>query len=257
MATYEITEAFIRERIGERSDRHRIFYASNKKAPPGFGVRITKAGGASFVLNYYAGGAERRATIGRFGRGDALSVGAAIAKANELRARINAGTDPLLEQRQSKIAAAKAAEAAMARATHTLAGLVAAYVGDLRDQGKPSAREVENLFARAVLKPFPRLAALPVDVVDVDGVMPALHGLTKNGKYREAEKLATYLRTAFNTARTARTDARGHAYAAFNVRSNPLVDLRVSRPKATTDAPLPKSAAMSKPPSGVFLSECS
>lgn len=236
MATHKITEAFIRERMGERSDRHRIFYANNKKAPPGFGVRVTKAGGASFVLNYYAGGAERRATIGRFGRGDGLSVEAAITKANALRARINAGTDPLLEQRQSKAAAVKAAEAAKARAAHTLEGLVAAYVGDLRAQGKPSAREVENLFARAVQTPFPKLAALPVDLVDVDAVMPALHGLTKNGKYRDAEKLATYLRTAFNTARTARTDARGHAYAAFNIRSNPLVDLRVSRPKATADA---------------------
>ena len=236
MATYKITEAFIREKIAEGADRHRIFYANNKKAPAGFGVRITKAGGASFVLNYYAGGAERRATLGRFGRGDGLSIEAAITKANALRAKIGSGVDPLLVARQAKAASLAAAEAAKARAAHTLAALVAAYIGDLRDQGRPSAKEVENLFERAVAEPFPKLASLPVDLVDIDAVMPALHRLTKAGKFRDAEKLSSYLRTAFNTARTARTDAGGHAYAAFNVRFNPLTDLRVSRPKVTAEA---------------------
>lgn len=235
MATHEITREFILERIAEKADRHRIFYASNKKAPAGFGVRITKAGGASFVLNYYAGGAERRATIGSFGGAADLSVGAAITKANALRARINSGGDPVLEARNARALAAKAAEAAKARAGHTLAALIAAYVADLRAQKKPSAREVENLFERAIASVLPKIARTPVDVIDVETVMPALQKLVKDGKYRDAEKLASYLRTAFNAARAARTDARGHAYVDFKVGSNPLVDLRVSRPDVAAE----------------------
>ena len=237
MAQTIVTEGFIvakcEQHAAERATgvgKTRIYYDHHPNAPPGFGVRITAKGTASFVLNYYARGSERRATIGAWGNTPRWSVAAARIEANRLRARILAGEDPVADERQAKAAA----EAA--RANHTLTALVAAYVADLRARGKPSAREVENLFGRTVEAPFPGIAALPIGAVTVEAVLPALRKLTWDHKYRDAEKLATYLRAAFNTARDAHTGARGDPRTAFfNIRRNPLDGLRIARPKMTED----------------------
>lgn len=241
--TYPLADPWIRDKCAEHAAQHaqgtgktRIYYDSHKNAPSGFGVRVTAKGTASFVLNYYARGAERRATIGAWGNTPRWSVAAARIAANKLRTRIMAGEDPVADERSAKESAKAAAESTKERAEHTLAALMAAYVADLREQGKPAAREVENLFHRAVAKPFPKIAALPVDAVTVEAVLPAVQRLVKDGKVRDPGKLTTYLRTAFNKARAARTDASGYAYAAFKVHSNPLVDLRVSRPKVNAEA---------------------
>lgn len=59
---------------------------------PGFAVRITAKGAASFVLNYYVHGRERRFTIGRY---PMLTVAEARAEAIRLRGEILKGRDPL------------------------------------------------------------------------------------------------------------------------------------------------------------------
>lgn len=61
----------------------------------GFGVRITAAGVRSFVINYRAGGRERRLTIGQY---PTWSVTAARAEAQTLRRRIDLGRDPMRER---------------------------------------------------------------------------------------------------------------------------------------------------------------
>ena len=237
MAQTIVTEGFIvakcEQHAAERAagvGKTRIYYDHHPNAPPGFGVRITTKGTASFVLNYYARGLERRATIGAWGNTPRWSVAAARIEANKLRARILAGEDPVADERQAR------AVAEAARANHTLAALVAAYVADLRARGKVSAREVENLFSRAVEAPFPGIAALPIGAVTVEAILPALRKLTGDHKYRDAEKLATYLRAAFNTARDADTGGRSDPRTTvFNIRRNPLVGLRVSRPRMTEE----------------------
>ncbi|WP_201312905.1 integrase family protein [Dyella sp. EPa41] len=235
---YLLTDDFIAEKVAEQASRHRVFYDSHKDAPRGFGVRVTKNGAVSFVLNYYSCGAERRKTIGAYGKRGQGGMTIALARraGADLRSSVLSGKDPLADERAAK-ASAKAAEAARkAREEHTLAALVRAYVSDMRAHGKASAEQVEALFERAVAAPFPKIAALPVADVTVDAVMPVFHKMTKAGMKRDPEKLASYLRTAFNAAKRARIDARGHAYSDFNVRFNPLDDLRVSRPPVTPDA---------------------
>ncbi len=58
----------------------------------GFGIRATKAGSKSFVLNYVIHGRERRYTIGQH---PAWSVVAARDKASELKRMVDNGGDPL------------------------------------------------------------------------------------------------------------------------------------------------------------------
>lgn len=244
MAKHKITDRFIAERVAEAKaakargeGRNRVFYDDHKDAPPGFGVRVTKAGAVSFVLNYYAQGAERRATVGRYGPAPLLSIAAARKEAAKLRALVLAGRDPVAEKRAAVEAKKAADDAKRERDRHTLAKLVETYLDDLRAQGKPerTARDYETLFTRAVAKPFPKIAALPLDSVTVEAVMPAFHRLLKGGAVRDPEKLAALMKAAFNAARGAHSDASRHRYAGLKVKGNPLVDLRVPRPKKSPE----------------------
>lgn len=243
MAKHKITDRFIAEKVAEAKaaravgeGRNRVYYDDHKDAPAGFGVRVTKAGAVAFVLNYYAQGAERRATVGRYGPAPGLSITAARKEAAKLRAQVLAGGDPVAAKRAAKEAARAAAEAKRERDRHTLAKLVETHIADLRAKGKPerTARDYETLFARAVAEPFPKIAALPLDAVTVEAVMPAFHRLLKARSVRDPEKLAALLKAAFNAARGAQSDAGRHRYGAFKVKSNPLADLQVRRDEEST-----------------------
>lgn len=65
---------------------------------PGFGVRVTAKGLASFVMNYRAEGRARRLTIGRYPE---WSVAAARKRAAELRRQVDIGIDPLGEKQDA------------------------------------------------------------------------------------------------------------------------------------------------------------
>lgn len=71
------------------STGHQITYDSELK---GFGLRTTKSGVKSFVLNYRISGRERRITIGRYPE---WSATAARKRAQELRRQIDIGQDPM------------------------------------------------------------------------------------------------------------------------------------------------------------------
>lgn len=62
---------------------------------PGFGLRVTKSGVKSFILNYAIHGRERRYTIGKY---PAWSVAAAREEAGKLRQAIDTGHDPMAER---------------------------------------------------------------------------------------------------------------------------------------------------------------
>ena len=84
-----LTDATVK-RLPPPQTGNRIFYDD----PPGFGVRITAAGVRAFVFNYRVRGSgrERRFTIGKY---PSWSVGAARAKAQQLRRLVDQGGDPL------------------------------------------------------------------------------------------------------------------------------------------------------------------
>lgn len=231
MARHRITEAFIAARLTEQADRHRVFYDDHRDAPKGFGVRVTKGGAVSFVLNYYAQGAERRATLGGYGKAAGeLSITAARKRAADMRSAVVAGKDPLAE-RQAMHAAKRAAKDDAARKQgFGLLALLSAYAEDLKTANKSSWRAVSTAIARHI-EPRKKLAEMPADEVTVDDVMPVFHGLIKAGKVREAEKLRAYMRAAYTAARKARNDATMYAFTGFRIKINPLSDLDVTRPK--------------------------
>lgn len=67
----------------------------------GLGVRVTAAGGRSWVFNYRARGIERRLTIGD---ASAWNVRAARERAKELRRLVDSGADPMAERHAERAA---------------------------------------------------------------------------------------------------------------------------------------------------------
>lgn len=225
MAKFHFTPETI-EALPVPAEGHRIDY--DEGPVRGLALQTTYAGARRFLLVYVAkeSGRERRMVLGEYGKAPKLSVSAGRKLAAEKRALVDLGRDPWLDAKEARAAA----EAASARTTAHLGGLLAAYVEHLRATGKASVRAVENAIARHIT-PRKKLAATAADAVTVDDVMPVFHALTKEGKLREAEKLRAYLRAAYTAARKARTDATMHAFAGFRIHANPLADLDVSRPK--------------------------
>lgn len=237
MARLKFTDAAIRA-LPPATGANRIDYAEGDVR--GFAVQTTKVGSKRFLLVYVAkeSGRERRMVLGEFGPAPKLSVSAARRLAAEKRALVDLGRDPWLEAKEAR---AKH-EAEASRRSANLAALMDSYVSHLKDAGKASWKEVEGAFDRHVSKPFPKLAKVAADAVTVEDVMPALRRLTRAGKWRAAEKLALYLKAAYNAARAARLDAAGAAFEGLDIRTNPLADLKVSRPDSDRDKP--QSAAL-------------
>jgi integrase len=77
---------------------NRITYDSEVK---GFGVRVTSAGAKAFILNYRAGGRERRITIGSY---PDWKVPAARDHAKALKRRIDVGDDPMAARHADRAA---------------------------------------------------------------------------------------------------------------------------------------------------------
>lgn len=92
-----ITETFTKQAQPPEKG-NKIYYDDSIK---GFGLRITKAGTKSFILNYTINRRERRLTIGGY---PAWSAAAAREETKRLRRMVDQGNDPLLERNQRKVA---------------------------------------------------------------------------------------------------------------------------------------------------------
>ena len=199
----------------------------------GFAVQTSYTGTKKFLLVYVAKatGHERRMVIGEFGKAPKLSVAAARKLAAVKRALVDLGRDPWLEWKDTR----REAEAHAARKVATFGALLLAYIEHLKAGGKASASAVGAALHRHIIEGRPKLAGVAADEITVDHVMPVFHGLAKEGKLREAEKLRAYLRAAYTAAKRARTDAGMYAFAQLRITANPLADLEVSRPKEAAD----------------------
>lgn len=97
--TFSITEDFI-QRL-KPTDRDQLFFDENEK---GFGVRLTKGGVVSFVLNYRFKGRDRRVTLGNLPDRywPRFKVKEARAAAKEMKAAITNEHDPITERQSAQ-----------------------------------------------------------------------------------------------------------------------------------------------------------
>lgn len=111
----------------------------------GFALRVTKAGGKTFLLQYRVGGVSRRAVIGAWG--SELTAAKARRKAEALRGTVREHRDPvaerrrlLREQREAEARARAEAAAAAAASSFTVARLIEQWAALKLVERSPSYR---------------------------------------------------------------------------------------------------------------------
>lgn len=130
------------------------------------------------------------------------------------------------ERQCQREAAERAAEAAKTAAAATVEALLAAYVAQLRRDGRASAREVERTLHNHVEVEWPKLWHTPAAQITTIHLLDVVARVANSGKLREAAKLRSYLKAAYTAAIRARQDARGlPALRALKIAHNPAADL--------------------------------
>jgi len=151
----------------------------------GFGLRVLagKSGiTRSFVLNYRAGGRERRMTIGRY---PAWSAQAAREAAIKYKRRVDAGGDPLAER--------QAADGAS-----TVADVWEQYEADhLPDKRESSRRGDQDSWERYIKPAIGRMKATAVKKADIQ----AMHRKIKQRAPYQANRVLALVSKLFNFAR--------------------------------------------------------
>src|SRR5271165_727400 len=148
---------------------------------PGFGVRITRAGAVSFILNYRVHGRERRITIGKHPEWTAT---AARERALDLRRGIRNGHDPLEAREQD-------------RDQPTLNELATEYIDKHASVHKaPSSLRNDHQMLSGLI--LPRLGSLRVSAVAKRDI-EALHASLKGTPYR-ANRVRSLLSKMFSLA---------------------------------------------------------
>lgn len=173
----KITDRLVKE-IEAPETGNRITYDTDIK---GFGVRFTAACAKAFILNYRAGGRERRYTIGAY---PDWSVAAAREEAKELKRRIDRGEDPMGERHNE-------------RAAPTVKDLADRYTEEHLPKKRPSSRQDDQAMLDQII--LPRLGKFKVaDVRHAD--IDRLHReVTKRAPYR-ANRSAALLSKMFSLA---------------------------------------------------------
>jgi integrase len=148
---------------------NRITYDTEVK---GFGVRITKAGAKAFILNYRAGGNEKRITIGSY---PDWHVNDARKEAKAMKRRIDVGEDPMADRHAD-------------RAAPTMNDLADRFEAEHLSKRRPTTQ----VDYRAILRLYVRPSLGTTKVVDVRHAdVERLHArISKTAPYRANRTVA-------------------------------------------------------------------
>lgn len=155
----------------------------------GYGLRVMRSGSKTFFYQGRVQGELVRVTIGRY---PVKNAEQARNEAKKIQGQMAAGVDP----RPKKITASSS----------TFGDLMNAYCNLLESHGKKSARSVRNAIYKDIKTAFPRLWKKPASNIDLEDCMSIVGRLVDEEKPRQADKIRSYIRTAFSEAINARGD---------------------------------------------------
>jgi integrase len=139
-------------------------------------------------------------------------------------ARRQAERDAAAADAAQKAALQSEALAEAARQRYTLRALCEQYVAHLKSSGKAaSAYDANNIFQNHLFKRAPALANAPAAGIEAEPLTDLLRALNEGGIGRTANKLRSYLGSAYNHALRARFDPSVPlAFKSFGVTLNPI-----------------------------------
>lgn len=209
------------DRLTCRTDIKAQAFLRDTKAP-GLRVRVTNTGAKSFVFEAKLNRQTIRRTIGDV---RAWTIEAARTEANRLRVSLDAGSDPRVVERQHHAAQAAEMASRLEAEKYTLAALLTAYCDNQEAMGRKSHADARSIFKLHITDSWPKVAALPANLVTPEQIADMMRRVIELGKGRTANKLRSYVRAAYQVAKASRSKASiPVAFKAFNVKSNPASD---------------------------------
>ena len=157
-----------------------------------------------------------------------FSVAAAIREAQvqaqrHFENKDNGGYSKLIEVEGNQKLHAKSATAD--RKKQTLQKLLEAYCDYLQKLGRSSHSDVRSIFQNHVFLPWPELAASPATEITAEQVADMMRLVHEKGRARTSNKLRSYIRAAFQVAKSSRTKASIPAsFKEFKITYNPASD---------------------------------
>ena len=198
-----------------------VFTTLAKVKPMGaIQARKGATGAVTFYWRYSMGNSSERVSIGIYDssappksltptdRGYSLAAGihAAEKLAIQHYAHIEQGGRPALIA-EKKVAKAKIEAAKFEAEKFTLQNLLNDYADHLESLGRVAHKDVRSIFRLHVIKPWPEIAALPANQVTGEQSADMMRRVVEMGKGRTSNKLRSYIRAAYQTAKAARTKA--------------------------------------------------
>lgn len=152
----------------------------------------------------------------------AFEAAKTMAQAHKLNADAGGYAEMKAQQRATREKAQKEREALKAR---TLAALMTEYADHLKALGRRSHLEVRTITKHHIAEAWPDLAELPANEVTSEQVADMMRRLIELGKGRTANKLRSYVRAAFQTAKAAKTKPSiPVAFKLYAVTHNPAAE---------------------------------
>jgi integrase len=146
-------------------------------------------------------------------------------RAQQAQERQEAAQAAIAASRAQQRALQAALEAELARTEYSLKKLLLAYTNHLKALGRESHANVRSLFQCHVFEAFPDISAKPAADVTTEEVAQMMRRLFEDGKGRTANKLRSYLRAAYQVAKTSRSKPSiPTVFQAFHIVTNPAAD---------------------------------
>jgi integrase len=201
-------------------------------------VRKLASGAVVFYWRSTIAGKTNRVPIGNYDSGASpkslqptlkgYSVAAAMRAAEDMaekhQANKAAGGYPALIASEVE-AKRKAIIAKVEADKQTLESLLTHYCDHLESLGRVAHKDARSIFKLHVVEAWPAVAALPANQVTGEQVADMMRRVLELGKGRTANKLRSYVRAAYQTARASRSKASVPLhFKSYNVTHNPAAD---------------------------------
>lgn len=201
-------------------------------------VRKLASGAATFYWRVTIHGKSLRELVGVYdpsappkslkptSRGYSINAAMRAAEAMAAQHHANIGAGGYAGIRAAEVEAkAQATMAKQNAAQYTLQALLCDYSDHLESLDRVSHKDVRSIFKLHVFESWPKVAALPANEVTGEQVADMMRRLVESGKDRTANKLRSYLRAAYQTAKAARSKASIPVrFKSYNVKHNPGAD---------------------------------
>lgn len=107
----------------------------------------------------------------------------------------------------------------------SLSKLMLCYCGYLEILGRKSHKEALSIFTVHVIRPWPKFANLPACDITAEMIADMMRHVHEQGHARTSNKLRSYLRAAYQVAKSAKTKASiPSSFKSFKIMNNPASD---------------------------------